>query len=190
MVDGFSKGERIIIGGCSPFVRRIDLDFLSTGDVIGLNRWGAHRPCKYWIMLDTFGWHVFKYWIRKIDALRFMRRPNSTPDERKIPMDAADYWFENGPRGIVPTKWSGLLRYESSTALAAISLAIILGASEVVLYGVDFVGDSNIYGFNYRPGQWDAHREPINSLLQEFQEYVPIYKTHPDSWLDLPLMRI
>lgn len=198
MWTGDQKGNRAIIGGFSPGVRVLSPDLLNTGFIIGINKWAAEFPCDYWIGLDTgVNWRKYylddpKYpdepkFLKTLACPRFMRQPNKDT-EAFVPADAGVF-FTTAQHGEIPTAWDGRLRWESSTALAAINLAIILGASEVVLYGVDFTDGGRADGSQYhRPDFWQKHREPINRLLKQYQDYLPIYKTNPASWLDCPLL--
>ena len=184
--------NRFIIGGYSPEINKLSPEVLSTGRVIGINLWGKDRPCDFWIALDTFRWHEWKGWIQNLDAVRAMRSPNKAdPREESIPADAADLWFDQSEGGKIPTHWEGRLRFESSTAMAAISLAIVMGATEIILYGVDFMGQGRADGSEYRfPDFWDRHQEPINKLMADFQQHATIYKTNAYSWLNCPYMEV
>lgn len=198
MWTGAEKGKRAIIGGASPHIRNLPSSLLETGFIIGINKWAAEYPCNYWIGLDTgVNWRKYvlndgKYpkepkFLKALTCPKFMRQPNIS-SESFVPEDAGIF-FTTAQGKEIPTKWDGRLRWESSTAMAAINLAIILGASEVVLYGVDFVGNARADGSEYhRPDFWEQHKEPINRLLRDYQELVPVYKTNPDSWLDCPLL--
>lgn len=190
MAEGIEANCRFFVGGSSPHIFSLDKAMLDTGKIIGINAWPEYHYCDYWIGLDTgVNWDKF-HWLPWLCVPKYMRTPNKDT-EKHVPPDAADFWFNQpASRDYIPTKWEGLLRWESSTAMAAINLAIILGASEVVLYGVDFVGDDRADGHRYMAGLWEQHREPINNLLRRFQEIVPIYKLHPESWLDCPLLEV
>lgn len=188
---------RFLVGGYSPHLFLLPAELLNTGKVIGVNLWGKERPCDYWIALDTFRLmqkqDPWLDWVSKIDAIRCMRAPKSNEElAMNIPHDAVDLWFTQAPQGVIPT---GLeddalkLQWTSSTAMAAINLAIVLGGEEVVLYGVDFVGDGRADGSTYPKDQfWERHKTAINTMLGEFQKHIKIYKTHPGSWLDCPLL--
>jgi len=191
--------KRVIVGGYSPAIHVLPREFLATGTVIGINRWGAELPCDYWIGLDT-GMNWRKYhsqehhpelpkFLRTLKAPKFMRLPNKD-SEQFVPADAGIF-FEKAHAGKIPTEWDGTLQFQSSTAMAAINLAIILDAEEIVLYGVDFVGHERADGSEYTvPNIWDQHKHEINSLVRRFNELVPVFKTHPDSWLDCEFMEV
>jgi hypothetical protein len=209
------KGEIAIIGGFSPFIfdtPELMTSLVGNHPVIGINKWGAIAPCDAWIGLDT-GINIFKWWLSSgqdyeqwvanqpqfkdepkflsdLKAVKFMRKPNTTT-EKHVSHDMADYWFDQPPQDIlVPTKWTGYLRWTSSTALCAINLAIILEAKSCILFGVDFVGDGRADGSQYISDNfWESHKEAINTLLKQYQEHIDIYKTHPDSWLDCQLYK-
>lgn len=192
--------QRVIIGGYSPAIHSLPRTFLSTGKIIGVKRWAEDFPCDYWIGLDT-GLNWRRYWmddpkypttrkfLRELKVPKFMRLPNK--DSEAFVPDDAGIFFQKPHAGKIPTQWDGTLQFTSSTAMAAINLGIVLGAKEIVLCGVDFVGEERADGSRYTvPGLWDQHKHEINSLVRRFNEIVPVYKTHPASWLDCPLMEI
>lgn len=194
-----APGDRVIVGGASPAIHGLPAEFLSTGQVIGINAWPIERHCDYWIGLDT-GLNWRKYYLdshypelpkflKTLDVPKFMRLPNK--DSEAFVPAGAGIFFEKPHAGKIPATWDGTLQFTSSTALAAINLGIVLGASEIVLYGVDFVGDERADGSRYSvPGLWEQHRHEINSLIRRFNDIVPVYKTNPESWLDCPLMEV
>lgn len=199
--SGRHKGERVIVGGWSPHIHSLPREFLQTGKVIGINQWGAELPCDYWIGLDTgVNWekhfldtkpeyaHLPKF-LRTLNCPRFMRKPY--PDSEAFVPEEAGVFFDKVPHdAALPEEWNGTLKWISSTAMAAIHLAIIMGASEVVLYGVDFVGNDRADGSSYPSEKgdfWRVHKENVNNLVRLFQQYVPVYKLHPESWLECPL---
>lgn len=195
--SGAWSGERVIVGGASPFIHSLPSCFLDTGKIIGINRWAEFYPCDAWIGLDTgLNWDKYGHlWLPGLQCPKFMRTPNRDT-ESHVPPDAADFYFDE-VQDRIPVIWDGTLRWRSSTALAAINLAIIFGAREVVLYGVDFVGDTRADGTSYPIGLhgpdkafWDVHLEGINVLMRQFAELVPIYKTNPESPLEVPYMSL
>jgi hypothetical protein len=201
MWTGRHKGERVIIGGFSPHIHKLPPSLLDTGAVIGFNQFADEFFCDYWMALDTgAAWQHFyqddkpEYshfpkFLRNLTVPKFMRRPNKDT-EAFVPEDAAIF-FEKAHHDEIPLTWNGRLRWASSTALAAINLAIIFGASEVVLFGVDFVGSGRADGSSYnQPNFWDPHKNGINNLIRWFSQHTKIYKTHPDSWLDCPLLEV
>lgn len=189
MLSGREKGKTLIIGGYSPLLFCVPKAVFELGPVIGINLYGRDLPCDYWIASDTFRWHEWKEWMEAMQAVKFLRKPNrDVPIEADIPDSAADYWFDVTQED-VPTTWTGTLGYVSSTALSAISLAIVLGASDTILAGVDFVGSMRADGSSYGKSDfWAPHMAGINELLQKYQRHIKIWKTHPDSPLECPLL--
>ena len=193
MVAGIEAGKRIIIGGGSPNIFHLPAEILNTGPVIGVNKWYKVHPERmdYWICADTGAFYRdFKDDIPLIKCPKFMRKRQMTdPEEACVPEGIADFWFETTPGFDLPCYkwWDESLRMVSTTATAAIDLARIMGASEIVLYGVDICGrthfDGEDYGFD-----WTLHAEQFNRLLRELKKYVPIYKTNPDSPIDCPML--
>jgi hypothetical protein len=198
------KGNRIIVGGFSPSVHHVPADFLKTGAIVGVKGWARVHPCDYWVGLDTeliykrdFADFDDRYkekpkYVRDLKAHgvpMFLRKPNIS-SEKFVPQDFG-IWFDKAPHPTIPTKWTRQLQFCSSSAMAAISLAIVLGAAEIVLCAVDFVGETRADGSRYvKDGFWREHIPTMNGLLARFQQHVKIYKTHPDSPLDLPLMEV
>ena len=179
------------MGGYSPHLHLLPKELLATGPVIGINLWGRDFPCDYWIALDTFKYPEWGGWLKELEAVKFMRQPKSPQEQDlNIPLEAVDYWFTQAT-GFVPLGWEEKLAWISSTALAAINLAIILGGKEVVLYGVDFVGSGRADGSEYpKPDFWGPHKEGINNMIREFSRHIKIYKLNPASWLDCELMEV
>lgn len=179
--------KTMIVGGFSPHIFIADKRILELGPIIGINRWPMFHHCDYWIALDSGVAYRDFYWLPWLTVPKYMRTPNPHT-EAFVPKDLADYWFDTADNhGDVPRKWNGTLAWTSSTALAAINLAIVLGAENIILFGVDFVGDQRADGHQYRLNMWDDHQQNINILLNKFKSYANIYRTHPDSWLDCDL---
>ncbi len=195
------KGKRVIVGGYSPRINDVDPEFLKTGAIIGVKGWAKVHPCDYWIGLDTgliykrdfddkdARYKDYPKYVRDITAPKFLRKPNPS-SETFVPSDFGIF-FEKAHQGTVPTKWNKTLQFSNTTATAAISLAIVLGATEVVLVGVDFIGDTRADGSRYvKEDFWNPHLAAINNHLVRFQSFVKIYKTHPDSKLECPYMEV
>jgi hypothetical protein len=191
LLTGVERGKRIIVGGLSAHVNSLPASFLKTGVVIGVNKWPDFFPCDYWICLDTGKCHKENddYWrgfyertLKNLKAPKFARAPRDT--EKPVPPGRFDYYFQNSCVENIPTTWEGRLRYGSTTATAAVNLAIILGAKEVFLYGVDFIGTRRLDGSVNN--DWSDHVSSTNAILKKFEKLVPIYKLHPDSPLDVP----
>lgn len=187
------KGERVIVAGFSRHVSVLDPALLKTGPVIGVNEAPRIIPSDYWLALDTG--IIYTLWQERderftflddLQAPRFMRQPNPLT-EAHVPNDWA-IWFGKPNPGMVTRRWGEGLRWSGSSALAAVHLAIIMGAREVVLYGVDFVGNGRADGTDYGDFTWDGHRDGINRLMAQFQQIIPIYKLHPESWLSCPML--
>lgn len=192
---------RVIVGGLSPYRNHLPVSLFETGRVIGINQWPKWWPCNYWIALDTEqiftpapGWEGFAdTTLRTMQAVRFLRRRNPGTDPHiVIPEDAADYWVSHAPIGSIPVSldgWNQTLHWRSSTATAAIHLALLLGASEVVLAGVDFIGSQKCDG-SHGGVDWAHHVDDMNDFLQLMTGLFnrPIYKTNPDSPLALPML--
>lgn len=173
--------------------------------IIGMNDWPLFFPCDYWIALDTGvvvnKWYLdedFRYkdekkFLKTLSVPKFLRRPTPTAEDF-VPSDVAIFFDKHSHLDPdLPMQWSGKLVSAVTTAMAAIHLAAIMAAPnpEVVLLGVDLVGNERIDGSKYPDvGEdwWGRHLETINKVLFLFKESgVKIYKTNKDSPLELPL---
>lgn len=191
MVTGQLKGKTVIVGGFSPHIHNLPKKLLIKHPVIGMNQWPEFFPCDYYIAVDTMA--SLTHWPYYLDApfLKFyadvenpaledIRKRDDVFFFNQACDEIGNYW--------VPQEWYDLLRYNVTTATAAISLAIILGASEVLLYGVDFVGSGRYDGTSYQQKNfWEQHLPTVNDLLEQFQQYTHIYKLHPESKLNAPM---
>jgi len=188
------QGERFFIGGSSDHINKLDHSMLQSGRVIGLNQWCQFMPhCDYWLCVDSdsvinklpYIWHAVPRHV-----ISFMQQYNFIPP---VPTSYS-YTKEYGD---VPLEWTGKLSWINTSAVAAINLAAIMGASEIVLFGVDMTG-GKAFGLTYdRPDHWDRKEadgtqpllDGVNKWLHRFVRDVkiPVYKLNPDSPIAVPL---
>lgn len=179
------QGQRFIIGGSSEYLLKLPISLLDTGIVIGLNHWPSFMErMDYWLCLDTdFFMHNHADMVYSIKAPRFMQQYEHVPDA------PGDYWFKRQVDPI-PTTWEEKLSWFSTCACAAANLAGIMGASEVLLYGVDLIPGGRANGTRYEEDDhWSHKAKRVSEWMQRCSEAfeMPIYKLNPDSPLDLPL---
>ncbi len=187
---GLEQGKRIIVCGMSPHVLELNKrpDIIKPGDVLlGLNYWACYYPCDYWIACDTTAL-IKDTRLNPIQqaadkgAIRFLNKAETATEHM------AEYWFEAQYQGDdFSTEWTGKLAFCYTTAVAAINLAVIMQPSEILLYGVDFVGEKR-FDTQYS-WCWAQAADKVNVWLRRFAEVVPICKLHPGSPLDVPLMK-
>lgn len=186
-LEGRESGRRIFVGGSSPNLHRLDASLLDGQTVIGLNRWYRYRPCDYWLsaMVTTNAWEQYGTDILGIDAIRFMHLDSKTD---AVPDEAAHFWFHSSRDSrVISDKWTGGLYSCRTSAVNAVHLAIILGASEVVLWGVDISGSKRFDGSVSVGGGWKRRFESVNNALMRLSAHIPIYKTNRKSPLTLPM---
>jgi hypothetical protein len=193
MIQNRHKGERFIIGGCSPHALTLPSEFLATGRVIGINAWFKRFPLDYFIGLDTgVLYRLHGPDIVALKVPKFIRTPNPQT-ESFVPYEFADHWIAVENNFEPPSDWdeaAPCLKYVVTTAISAIHLAKVMGAGEIILWGVDIKGSGQFMepGGFYNDGFcWDRHVDGINKALALFGDDVPIYKTNPESLLNLPL---
>lgn len=188
---GLEAGKRIIICGSSEHVLSLPKSFLQTGITIGINQWPAYYPCDYWIGVDTAILLADPYLkaiekAQQVGATRFLCHS----DEIENAQNSAEYYFNIIPfdSDSIFTQWTGNLFFKHTTAVSALHLALIMAAKEIILYGVDFVGQKR-FDTSY---SWCWHEcvDDMNIILSSFSETTPIYKLHPQSLLDIPLLSL
>jgi len=187
-------GERIIVAGTSPSIypNNIDIDFLKTGVVIGINKFAKVFKPDYWLTCDpqnieskmegvidhldgveTFI-HYHPFWHAPSPSHTF-KRPEGTKLDRFVQPIGKDY--------PIPTEWTGHLQHIWTSATAGANLADIMGASEIILYGVDIKGKT-MRGMELV--DWDIMADDISLFFKRLR--CPVYKSNPNSPLDLPLL--
>lgn len=184
-LDDFEAGNRIFIGGSSDYIAKLDTDRLNGEIVIGINRWFRHASCKYWICADntTRALRDFGRELPQLKAIRFMHLDTKPSWIRH---DFIDFWFSSYREfEYFEKEWTGALYCDRSTAISAIHLAIILGAKEVILWGVDITGDTRFDG-SYCV-DWLRRFTYVDQAIQNLSKHIAIYKTNPDSPLNIPL---
>lgn len=182
---------RYIIGGSSPHQKNLPDSFLKTGTVIGINKWPLNKPCDIWIALDTgllFGDNPSEYWgdfkdkLASFDIPKYVRAPKS--NEVGPPGDAGIQTFVHDQSESVSRGFDGKLPCNSNSAVAAMALAVKLGATEIFLYGVDLVGtgrDDGTSGVDWADG---GHIFITNVMIKRCEEYAKVYKLNPGSPLE------
>lgn len=176
---------RFIIGGSSPYALQLPGSILDTGTVIGLNRWPSFQgKMDYWLCCDTdLAMRDYPDLVESIQVPRFMQRYDHIPDA------PAEYWFGR-VREYIPTQWEGRLYWHSTSACAAVNLACLMGATEILLYGVDLIPGGRADGSQYDTNDhWERWVKPVNETFHRIRAAfkIPIYKLNPASPLDLPL---
>ena len=204
MFTGEQKDKTVIVGGYSPTLAFLPLDHLIENPVIGVNKFGYDYGdyCNYWLGCDTgLNWEKWAEstnplyekepkFLKDLKIPKLMRTPNQDT-EAFVPKDAGIF-FDESKNCPLETTWQNKLQWQSSSAMAAVHFAIILGAKEIVLYGVDFIGnkraDNSRYpDFGDGKDFWSIHIEPMNGFLQKASQYASIYKVVEKSALEVPL---
>lgn len=193
-LTGREKGKQIIIGGTSPHGLKIAESKELKYPVIGLNNWPVHGlRCDYWLTCDTH-----RIDERMPDALPSLAPGTPTffnRDWGKGPtIPEPSYWFARPPETEIgaymqpqknypiPGLWSGHLQHIWTSATAAANLAYILGASSIILLGVDLLDDTNFLGSMV---PWARFAPDVAKFFRRLP--IPVYMTHPASPLKLPM---
>ena len=189
-ITGRHKGHTALIVGTAPTISpRPDVGSV----VIGVNNAPLLAELDYWVVCDVHHigdfkaaalaakgaeWYFWSKWAGGYNTS--LRQP--------------DYWFDR-PKGTkvdrnhqpvgeypLPKKWDGALQHHWTVATAALHLAAIMGCTEAVLWGVDLTGETKCGSAWIK---WAYFAPEIEALIKRLP--MTVYKTNPDSPLDLPL---
>jgi hypothetical protein len=179
------QGRRFIIGGTSPNIHNLNPEILETGVVIGLNRWPKFNlKTDLYLVCDTDSiMSEYPEVVHGVKCPKIMQKYDHVPNA------PADIWFRKNHETI-PTVWDGTLSFVYTCAFAAINFAALAGASEIVLFGVDFCAPGRADGSKYETqDHWESQEKRITDWLKRFDQTfnLPVYKTNPNSFLHYPL---
>lgn len=193
------QGERFFIGGASPYFHTLNASALNTGVVIGLNDWCSRAKADYLMLYDSFvlmeeveEWKGYLDYWKSAKATKLARRDPEVL--ATVGVDASDYWYipihhkaEGFQDAYEYEEQFHYLRlcHQSTVATEAMHLAVRMGASEIILYAVDLIGDSRADGTDYpHKDFWGEHIFRVQDFIDSLG--IPVYKTNPDSPLKIP----
>lgn len=183
------KGQTFFIGGSSPNIHQLDKERLKEGVVIGVNQFPDYYPSlDYWIAYDSFNLLTkkgYQAWLKEVKAFKFLLKDPKVYEIYWNKPEYCDQWYlsthaMNIKEVPKPDPWDGKLCHYATTALDAVHLAYIMGASEIVLWGVDLTGGSRADGSKYASEDyWSMFADRVSVFLNMLP--IPVYKTNPDS---------
>jgi len=189
------KGKRFFIGGSSPNIKQLDPAHLTDGVVIAVNQFiDVYPRADYWMAYDSQNLQLsegYADWVSNITAPKFMRwDPNYSPNFKQWEGlgEVTHYHCDVLDDRYLHREWSQHLIHIGTTASEAVHLAAIMGASEIVLWGVDLHGGHRADGVAYAdPEMWGRFVDRFSLLCQWATSAFdcPIYKTNLDSRLNL-----
>lgn len=182
------EGDRIFVCGSSPHIHRLPIKPLLEGVCIGINTAPSYfKGMQYLICHDSMNLVTqkgFLNFVSKLPAEKFFAYDAKIIEMHQNNESVLNYVYE--PVSDLSKEWCNELMHGPSTAIDACNLAYLMGASEIILYGVDFTGGSRFDGSTYpSPDFWGQNFAEICEKLQKIP--VPIYKTNPKSPLPFPL---
>lgn len=202
--------KRFIIGGASDNLLKIKKGLYDTGTVIGVNDWFLHDRLDIYCVLD-FGpcWRQWRTHIMDLLRRQIPVYARGNPSKPPFRVAGVNWFMRTRPHipeqilasktGLV-TEYKGYLSWWGTSCMAAVHLAICLGADEVILAGFDCYGKKRWNGYEYRPKDlnfkqhqlralggiakfdgWTHTDGWVNRMMRVFTKYTKIYKTHPKS---------
>lgn len=183
--------DKWIIFGCSPFINDIqDFSFAKNYKTIAINHFDKCKT-NYRCAFDA----ETMLWIKKYNCLEKLilnaksyGRLQGESVLKKQPLFylKPHYLFEYSPR-IILKKKNKLLGCRSS-AIPAINYALLQGAKEIYLIGVDFNWNEGHY---YSPVKYEKRQEDLLKLRQNIKQlrnYADIYRCNPNESLLLSFL--
>lgn len=194
MITDRHAGKRFFVCGSSPHIHTLDNSHLANGVTIGINEFPRHyRDVDYLICYDSPNLITkkgFASFVKSLKAEKFFRKDPKIVEMYHNQSRVVTEFFTDLPALVtnpIPKEWDGKLIHIGTTAVDACHLAYIMGASEIVLWGVDLFGGARFDGSTYSSeNYWDLFRDRIESVLHRFP--IPVYKTNEASPLKLPFM--
>ncbi len=194
MIRDRHKGATFIIGGTSPNGKQ-HIDVPTGTIVVGVNNYPLHDFCDYWLTCDTHripermpralahlspGVETFyNAEVRKPKELPeptyYFTRPKGTKTDANC-QPVGDY-----PIGEKDFTLALELQHTWTSATAAANLAYIMGASRIILHRVDLTGETLSNG---KMVPWETFAPDVSAFFRKLP--VPVFKTNPDSPLELP----
>lgn len=182
------SGKIFIIGGTSPYNPVISRSVWKESIVIGVNNFPKIRKCHYWLTcdphrIDTRMPGVLEL-VKGIETFMFrIGDPKHEPTHWfDRPATKLNHHLQPEAEYLIPTHWVGCLQHVWTSATAAANLAAIMGASKIILYKVDLIGKTRSGGGMI---PWAEFAPDVSEFFKRLP--VPVYKTNPNSPLDLPL---
>ena len=189
------KGQRVYVCGSSPNIHNLDNRHLADGVVIAINQFiDVYPQSDYWLAYDSQNLQLvpnYADWVGKIKAHKFMRwDPNYSPnfDNWEGLGDITHYHCDVLAEVYLHKTWQQHLIHVGTSASEAIHLAAIMGASEIVLWGVDLHGSHRADGSAYDdPDMWQRFVDRFTLLAKWIEAGFgcPVYKTNLESKLGL-----
>lgn len=186
------KLKKCLILGCSPFINEIeDFSFIYNYDLsISINRFDkgktTHR-CAF--DSDTIRWiknnNCSEKLILNAKSVNFLQGESLLKKEPFFELET-HYLFEHSTTIILEE--CGKLYGHKSSAIPAINYAILQGAKEIYLIGVDFNWNQGHY---YSPLKHEKRQEDLLELRQNIKQlrnYADIYRCNPDESLLLSFL--
>lgn len=206
--------NRFIVGGASDNIHNIPKALYKTGTVIGVNDWFLHDDLDIYLAIDgnavlpKYHLHLRRLALQNIPV--YLSRVMPQTAQQRLGADAMRnvhiFNREKSHYVVQPDeirrKYNGKLIWLSTSCMAAIHLAICLGADEIVLAGFDFYGNKRWDGYTYKPSDlnfkpeqirkglhkqgWTSCAPFVNKLFSKFNQVpnLKIWKTRKESPLD------
>lgn len=178
-INGMLKGKRVFVIGSGPSLKGFDLSRLDNEETIAVNHTLEHyAKAKHFLFGDP---RVYGY-VRHILDGGYKGNVFGS-----YHADLGPYESENDNVYVFAKNWSRVtdqiedgLYSDFNSGMEAVNLALIMGASEIYLLGIDFCADGEDYYFYGRPKWFTQKVDAVDSLLGKRVQYWDKFSAYKD----------
>jgi uncharacterized Rossmann fold enzyme len=162
-VNGMLAGKRVFVIGSGPSLKDFDLSRLNGEETIAVNHTIEHyRDCKYHLFGDPRVYDYVKDIYKDFKGMIFAsHHANLEEIERK---DSRMVVFAKNWNRVTDCIEDGLYS-DFNSGMEAVNLALVMGAKEIYLMGIDFCANEGEYYFYGRPKWFTQATEKVDKLL-------------------------
>lgn len=177
-VNGMLEGKRVFVLGSGPSLKGFDLSLLDNEETIAVNHTLEHYPnAKHHLFGDprVLGYVAEIY--KKYRGNIFSSHHANLGDWEKT-NDRVIVFAKNaqGPTNQIE---DGLFS-EFNSGMEAVNLALVMGAAQIYLLGIDFCAHNGEYYFYGRPKWFTNTIEQVDSLLEKRTPYWDAFAPYRD----------
>jgi len=177
-INGMLDGKRVFVIGSGPSLKGFDFSLLKDEETIAVNHTIEHyKDCKYHLFGDPRVYDYIKDIYKDYKGMIFA---SHHADLEKIERenDRMIVFSKNWKR--VTEKLEDGLYSDFNSGMEAVNLALVMGAKEIYLLGLDFCSHEGEYYFYGRPKWYTQNVDGVDSLLKKRVQFWDNFKPYAD----------
>lgn len=177
-INGMLKGQRVFVLGSGPSLRGFDLSKLDGENTIAVNHTLEHyRKAKFHLFGDPSVLGYVAEIYKKYSGMVFASWHANLGDWEKT-NDKVVVFAKNA---VGPTvRIEDGLYSDFNSGMEAVNLALVMGASEIYLLGIDFCANNGEYYFYGRPKWFTNTVDQVDSLLKRRVQFWDLFSPYKD----------